>query len=408
MIAVDFPPAITAGSLRLASFARYLPTHDWETSVVTIRRSFHDPGDPALERSLPPDCRIARAVGFDTKTVFSWRGRYLGLLAFPDRMASWVADGIRQSLRACRHQRLDAILSSSPPVSSHLIAFVVKRLTGLPWVADLRDPWNLDNPYGTFLRGLDRHLERRLLSAADRITVVTAGAETDLQQRHGDGIRSRLRRVANGYDESAMARALENAERPASFRVVHIGACMTSYRSPEPLLRAVRLSLDRGDLPVATSIELIGTPADPTLANGIARLGLDPRVSILPRVSHREALEAAAHAAALLLLQTRPDSDPCIPVKAYEYLRTDRPILAIVRPGGETAKLLQGFDGVTLVPPTDIEGIATALRHLYRKWAAGRDAAFNRDVTRYSRQHLAAEMAEVLDGICVTAGAPAA
>lgn len=397
MITLDFPPVATSGALRLASFARHLPEHDWRTTVLTIRGSFYADFETGGVDPLPPDCEVVRAFGFDIKRALSWRGRYAGALAFPDRAVPWVGDGVRQALAVCRRQPIDAIVSSSPVVSAHLIGYVVKKLTGRPWVADLRDPWNLLTPHGALLRRLDEALERRLLSAADRITAVNPGLLADLGRRLGEGTRSRSRLLANGYDESAMASVLESATRPTRFSIIHTGSCQPPYRDPTSFFRAVRLCLDRGDLPATTSIDLIGAPVNSALQAEVVRLQLGSHVQPRARMVHREALQATARAALLLVLQTRPDHDLCVPVKTYEYLRTDRAILGLVRAGGETARLLRGFAGVTLVSPDDVEGIAAALAAIHRAWAAGQADRFTRDVACYSRQRIAAELAAVLD-----------
>jgi glycosyltransferase involved in cell wall biosynthesis len=403
MVARDFPHAATSGALRAASFARYLPEHGWTTTVITIRRSFHGFADANLEQALPPDCRIFEAFGFDTKTVFSWRGRYPAILAFPDREASWIAGGIRQALRACRETCVDAILSTSPAVSAHAIALMVGRITGLPWIAELRDPWNLDAPRGAFLRRLDRRLERLVLRAADAVVVVTPGHGADLAREHGSEVGDKVRLLPNGYDEDAMTPLLASAPPATPFTVVHVGSCLPTYRDPFPFLRAVRICLDRNDLPADVSIELVGTPMDATLTDEVARLGLGAWLRLRGRVSHREALTVIARASLLLMLQTRPEHDRSIPAKAYEYLRTDRTILAIARDGSETEQLMRGYDGVLVAPPGDAEAIARALAQAHRAWRADPGHRFVRSVAHYSRRRVATDLARLLDELRATA-----
>ncbi len=404
MIALDFPPVASSGSFRLASFARHLPEHGWTTSVVTARNPFREDTEPVTAASLRADCEVIHAFGFDTKEVLSWSGRYPAFLAFPDRAVSWVADGIRRALRICRSCRIDAIFSSSPVVSAHLIAYAVKKVSGLPWVLELRDPWSPASPYGPLLRRLDARMEYRLLQAADRIVVVTDGMVDVLEQRLDAGDRSKIRLVTNGYDEHVMGNVLEAAKRSPSFNVVHTGSCLPAYRDPAPVLRAVRLGLDRGELPGDTSVDLVGAPHDATLLDEIATLRLHSHVKVIPRTNHREALAATARAAVLLVLQTRAHHDRSIPTKVYEYLRTDRAILGVVRDNSDAANALQGFEGVTLASPTDVDAIADALGSLYRAWADGKADGFSRDVTRYSRGRLTADLAMLLDEVITPDG----
>jgi hypothetical protein len=146
-------------------------------------------------------------------------------------------------------------------------------------------------------------------------------------------------------------------------------------------------------------MHLVGAPCDASLSREIERLRLQPQVKLQPRVSHHEAMAATSHGAVLLVLQTNPLHDRSIPTKVYEYLRTDRAILGVVRPHSDTAHLLQSFAGVTVVSPTDVEAIANALATLYRTWTNGKTVGFSRNVSHYSRGHLTADLAKMLDDV---------
>src|SRR5262249_33231057 len=139
-------------------------------------------------RQLPADCRVYSAFGFDTKTVLSIRNRYPLFLATPDRDISWFPHAVVSCLRVCRTEQPHVLLSTSPPVTAHCIGLAVQRLTKLPWVVELRDPWNLDTPLGPLSRRLDRHLEHRSLMAADRVVVTTAALAEDLTRRFGNAV----------------------------------------------------------------------------------------------------------------------------------------------------------------------------------------------------------------------------
>lgn len=399
MIARDFPPALTSATLRTASFARHLPAFGWKVSVVTIADSFHAVTDPGGAPSLPEGCEVFHAFGFDTKAVIGVRGRYPSLLAFPDREVSWIFDGVRQALRAHRRGAADVVWSTSPSVSAHCIAYVVAQLTGLPWIAELRDPWNLDAPYGSLLRSADSRLQRRLLAAADAIVVTTAGLATDLERRCGASVRGKLSVISNGYEEESFAEVSAN-DRAASFSIAHIGECPPSYRDPAGFLRAVRRCIERGDLPPDTRIDFIGAAATrDSIWPDVVSSGLQGQVRITERLNRDDAAAVTARTPLLLLLQAGLDRDAQVPAKAYEYLRSGAYILAVTSPEGETAQLLRGFAGVSVVAPDDIDAIAAALAGAYRSWADGHADGYARDVQRYARAKLAGDLAQVLEAV---------
>ncbi len=402
MIARDFPPASTSAALRALKFARYLSEYDWYASVVTIRAGFHRSTDPTLLRDVPPHCRIHRAFGFDTKAVLSIRNRYLRLLATPDRDASWFPHGVVSCLRACRTEQPDVLLSTSPPVTAHCIGLAVKRIMKLPWVVELRDPWNLDVPWGPLSRRLDRRLEGHILMTADRVVVTTEQLAAELERRLGKDVGRKIGVVHNGYDEEAFARLPPRPDARSPFRVTHTGECTPPERDPVPFLRAVRRCLDRGELPADTEVLFVGAGRsfDRQLAEELRRLRLESKVRSTERLSHAQALQAMLDAPLLLVLQNHDTNRHAIPAKAYEYLRSRACILAVAPPESATAALLSSFPGVLQATPADLEQIARRLAEAYRRWTeAGGELRFARTIERYGARSLAMELARLLDAL---------
>lgn len=402
MIARHFPPLNVSGAARLESFARHLPNAGWATTVVSARDDDMTEAD-TLESDLPPSCRVVRAFAADVKTVFSAFGGYPAVLAFPDRNALWIVDGVRQALRCCRRERFDALLSTSPVVSAHCIAFVTKRVVGLPWIIDLRDPWNDEAPFGRFLTKLDDRLEHFLLTRADAITVTTPGMVEEITRVHGIEIGRKTHLVGNGYEEDAVARALSGATAPDSFRIVHIGDTPPN-RDAVTFLRALRICLDRRTVPADISVELIDGESE-LVRTAIGALGLGSLVHTTPRVAHPVALERIARAAVLLLMQPNPIHRLAIPAKSYEYLRSGRMILAVTDECSETARLLRGYGGVRIAPG-DADAIAASLGAIHVLWKTAPGRVFERDVSVYTRRRQAEALGRLLDTFASSAPEP--
>jgi hypothetical protein len=407
MVARDFPPCNSAASLRALAFTRHLGTEGWDTAVVTIRSAFHDSTDPSLVARVPDSMRIYRAWGVDSRR-FSIRGRYPRLLAFPDRSASWALAAACQGLRAVRQGQVSALLSTSPPVTAHCVGFFLKRITQLPWIVELRDPWNSGGLVGPLSRRLDAWLEHRVLDAADRIVVTTDGLAAELARRFGASIGARACVVRNGYEADALCRRTATSPATPRFTIVHTGLTGVPGRDPQVVLEIIRECLDEGDLPADLAVQFMGSEKSEVewLRRVSAKLHLDRVVDVRAHRPHEEALAAMCDASLLLLLQTAEDLRHCIPAKAYEYLSTGRAILAVAPADGETARFLRPFPGVSIVPPDDRSAIRGALFAAHAAWVSG-CASYERPATelaRYSRQEAAKRLAGVLSSVASPGG----
>ena len=155
MISYPFPPNLSAGAVRSERFSRYLGKFGWNVEVVTIGRRanvFHDEGRLA---HLPETVSINSTVIWDpwlwlyrhpinNKFLGIIRSVLMRLTSFPDHMIFWVPTAVRTGLDICKLREISAIYTTSPPHSSHLAGLLISRKTGIPWIADFRDPWTLN------------------------------------------------------------------------------------------------------------------------------------------------------------------------------------------------------------------------------------------------------------------------
>lgn len=396
MIVRDYPPANTPATLRALGFARYLPEFGWDTSVVTMRVGIHAAVDPTLLRLVPEERRVYRAFGFDSKDIFSVGGHYPRLLALPDRTVSWLPAAVFQSLRAVREGRVDVLLSSGPPLTAHCIAYIVQRMTKLPWVADIRDLWDGPPPHARLSHSMESRLARRLLHACDRATVVTEEIAEGLSRTYGVDIGHKAHILPNGFDEEAFAGLEPSAPSSGRFTIAHVGYASRAYRNPRPFFEALRACLDRGALPKDTLVSFIGAHTDNLLT--LSRtLGLEGVIRVCERMPYLDALREMCNASALLLLQGE-EFRHAVPAKAYEYLRSGRPIIVLATPDGESARLLRQFPGVFIAVPDQPAAAAECLEAAYRVWRNASVIERSRQqLAPYTRRSVAAELAEILE-----------
>jgi len=177
MIAYHFPPfAASSGIQRTLGFARHLPAFGWEPLVLTAHPRAYEHCDRG-HIALPAPMVVEPAFALDTARQLSLMGRYPGFAARPDRWISWWLGAVPKGLAMIRKYRPEAIWSTYPIATAHKIACTLQRLSGLPWVADFRDPMAQDGyPEDPKTWRSFRRIEEATLRRASRAVFVTEGA----------------------------------------------------------------------------------------------------------------------------------------------------------------------------------------------------------------------------------------
>lgn len=404
MIAYHYPPeGGSSGVLRALKFSKFLPTNGWIPHILTLRESFYPVRDEALLRDVPAEAVVHRTLAFDNARHLAIKGRHLAFLGVPDRFVSWFVFGVAKGVNVVRKQGVQAIYSTSPPATAHLIGAALKAITGATWVADFRDPWIEEGSFpvpGTVRYRIESALERMVMRRCDCIIVTTPYLKKEFLSRYPELPADKIHVIYNGYDESDFS---ENSvcSRSGRFEIIHAGLVTREFRNPLPLLNMMAGLIAEGSLPRdQVKIVFLGGDwwvASPDFAAEVKRLGLDPVVRVEARVSHKEALERLAQASVLLLLQASDDTRSLIPAKAFEYLRIGRPILALTLEGA-TADLLKDKDHCFVMKPTDSINLRNAVISMYDLWRKGDNPLkLDASIRQYERSHLTGQLANILD-----------
>ncbi|NNG24222.1 glycosyltransferase [Telluria aromaticivorans] len=376
MIAFHFPPQRgSSGIQRTLKFVQHLPGLGWEPLVLTAHPRAHADTEPDQMKDIASSVVVRRAFALDTARHLAWRGRYLGTMALPDRWVSWVLGAVPAGLAMIRRYRPQLIWSTYPIASAHLIGLALRRLTGLPWVADLRDPMiDASHPSGRLKRAIVGWIEAQTLAHCTRAVCTTPGAVRSYRARYPALPPERICLIENGYDEAAFAAASqETPPAPAAGPLVllHSGIVYPSERDPRPLFGALAALRARGRITPATFRLVLRAPVhDDWLATLASEHGIDDIVTIAPALPYRAALAEMLGAGALLVLQASNCNDQ-VPAKLYEYLRAGRPVLALTDENGDTARTLRKLGIDTIGPLDDAEGIAQALERFLDLVAQG-------------------------------------
>lgn len=403
-VVFQFPPFTGSSAVQRAlRFTRYLPEHGWQPVVLTVKASAYEHADPDLLRDIPPGTVVERAFAFDAARHFGLARRYPSFLARPDRWRSWRHWAVPAALRLIREHGIEAIWSTYPIPTAHVIARAVHEKSALPWVADFRDPMTLPNdPADPALWASYHRVEVDTVHHASTCVFTTPGTCALYRQRYPDVPAAHMQVVENGYDEEVFAAlpAAAGNDPGEPFVLLHSGAIYPLERDPSHLFAALRRLADAGTIaPGNFRLRLRATFHDDALRPLVARAGVEALVEFCPPVSYREALAEMRRADALLVLQSR-EVKTQIPAKLYEYLRVGRPVLALTDPEGDTAQVLRHAGLPAIVPLDDVEAIATRLQQLLQDRAAGHAVLPDPAVVQScSRQARAAELARVLDAV---------
>lgn len=412
MVAFHFPPQRgSSGLQRTLQFVRHLPALGWQPLVLSAApRAYQATGDE-LMKAIPPQTEVRRAFALDTARHLAWRGRYLGWMALPDRWVSWALGAVPAGLALARRWRPAVIWSTYPIATAHLIGLALRRLTGLPWVADLRDPMIDEvHPTGRLKRAAASWVEAQTLRHCTRAVCTTEGAARSYRAKYPELPPERVCVIGNGYDEASFAdAALPPPRTPGGPLVLlHSGLVYAVERDPRCLFEALGALKQEGRIGPATfRLVLRASGMEARLRRLAAEHGVADMVAIEPALPYREALGEMLAADGLLVLQAANCNDQ-VPAKLYEYLRAGRPVLALTDAAGDTAATLRAAGIDTIGPLDDTAGLKAALLRFLELTAAGRaPLAAMETVRRHERGAHAAQLARLFDEICAPAVQPA-
>jgi glycosyltransferase involved in cell wall biosynthesis len=380
LVTMYFPPAGGGGVQRPLKFAAHLPSLGIETHVLApddpkwIHRD-DELQPPTLAwvhraRYLGPKGRKPAEELHGTQGLerIGRQARLAGRrLLVPDENVSWNLTAIPAAIRIVKREGIDVVVTTSPPSSVHLIGAAVKRATGKPWIADLRDSV-VAHPHrraeSLLVRGkeLGEHGVARLVArSADSIVTVSDAIAEEMRTRNPRGP---VVTIANGADFDDFA-GLDHHSSPR-FRITHAGSFF-GKRDPRPFLTALQQSgLD--DVVARFLGDFRSTDREWAEAQGFG-----DRLELIPYAPRRRSLELQRDSEALLLLipEAGGRGKGVLSGKVFEYLAADRPILAVVPPEGAAAELIRDAGAGVVVAPDDIDGIEAALRDLHGRWRAG-------------------------------------
>ncbi len=426
IITYYWPPSGGSGVQRWLKFAKYLRDFGWEPIIYTPENPERPAIDPSLEKEVPADLEVIKTPILEPHSIYkklagiredsniasgmASSGKQNNLIKkigmwvrgnvfIPDARVLWIKPSAEYLEKYLRDHPVDAIVSTGPPHSMHMIAKRVSESAGIPWLADFRDPWtNIDfvdelrlTPFG---RARHERMEAEVLKRADAVVAVTPTMARELAEVRG----SQVQVITNGYDHEDFE-GME-AQNPEMFTLLHIGT-MNEARNPDILWKCLKDL--KGEVPGFSGhfkLKLIGS-VDAGVNESIHRDGLEDEVEISPYIPHDQIVQAQLHASALLLLvNDAPNAYLLYQGKLFEYLASGKPIVAIGPEKGDTPNLLHELGYAHYTPFGDRIGLRKSILQLFEQHQQGKLTKHDiRKVEKYSRKNLCGEMAGLLNQI---------
>ena len=425
IITYYWPPSGGPGVQRWLKFIKYLPLQGFEPTVLTVddRQAYYPLLDEKLANDVAPGVRVIRTPTFEPfglygrftgkrhlpKPGFAGEGkpgliqtisRFIrGNFFIPDPRKGWNRHLVKAALKLCREESFTIIITSSPPHSTQLAGLRIKQLTGLPWIADLRDPWTDIYYYHEFrhlpfVRRKDKHLERTVLEQADAVIVVSQSIKNLFVSKSAFIAPEKVHIIPNGFDPTDFTS--HPSPDSGKMMITYTGTMAANYNI-DGFIKAVATLVNRQPQ-IQLSINLIGkiSPAITTKLREHALAGYCHFTDYLP---HHEVLFHTQSANILLLVV--PDvahNDGILTGKLFEYLATGSTILGIGPPTGDAGAIIKETNQGVMFHYSDVGGMTEFLTECYQRWTNGDTLkSDNSRAQVYARPALTIKLAKVMN-----------
>ena len=432
IISYYWPPSGGSGVQRWVKFAKYLPKEGWQPVIYTPENPELTAVDKTLSSEIPPEAEIikrhitepygiyrklmGKGSSTDLKTLTSagsssdevnpinggmksWKQKLSlfirGNFFIPDPRILWLHPSVRFLKEYLKGHPVDAIVTTGPPQSMHLIGLKLSKATGLPWIADFRDPWTkmfYFKHLGLTRRSEEKHhqLEKEVLDGATRIIAVSPMVQKDFQAMTSTPVEL----ITNGFDEEDFNREFELDEY---FNITHTGL-FASDGNPETLWKilADKCSSDE-EFKRSLRIRLVGK-TDKEIIDSIVSAGLGQNLRDFGYQSHEVAVKEQLNASVLILpLRKEPEYEAVLPGKLFEYLASRRPILGIGQTEGAMAKVVRETGSGVVYNWDEEKKIKAWIDLCWDEFKNDELKDNMSDISKYSRRKLTKRLASLLN-----------
>ena len=429
IISYYWPPTGGSGVQRWVKFARYLPAEGWQPVIYTPENPEQLAVDETLEAEIPAEAEIikthitepyelykkflrksghskeavevnpvnARNKSFAQKAAMWVRGNFFR----PDPRCMWIRPSVRYLKKYLEEHPVDLIVSTGPPQSMHMIGFRLAEETGLPWIADFRDPWTriFYFKHLSMTKATERwhhRMEKKVLDKASAVVAVSPLVQQEFQSMTGTPVEL----ITNGFDESdfpdkACTEAAGGPDR--DFVITHTGL-FAADGNPTTLWQVLgeRCAAD-SQFRKHLKIKLIGK-TDEQIKAAIAEAGLKDNMIDMGYQPHARAVEEQRKASLLILpLRKEPEYKAVLPGKLFEYLASLRPVLGIGQPDGAMSMILGSTKTGVVYDWDDKASVSRFIDDCWKNHLEGRLVVEDADISQFTRRNLTRRMAQLFE-----------
>lgn len=412
IITYYWPPAGGSGVQRWLKFAKYLQDFDIELIVYTVDNPNYDVVDTSLENEIPDSITVLKQPIFEPnnfikkkkvatanvssnpsfiqKSLQYIRGNYF----IPDARKFWVKPSVKYLTSYLKSNPVDVVITTGPPHSMHLIGMRLKQKLGVKWLADFRDPmsnlfYNKDLLLTTKSKIKLNQLEKEILSKADVVVTVSNHLQKEFQK-----YRTKVEVITNGYDNEVLIEQTYSLDK--KFTLSHIGLLPTQS-NPIVLWQVLKEILSENE-EFAQDLQLnfIGNSSK-QIIDSLKDFDLLNHASIIDYVAHSEAIRLQKKSQVLLLLIPQvKGSEGIITGKVFEYITSNRPILALVPKGSDLIEIIEGTNTGSVLEFNDKIKLKTTILELYKKYKEGDLSVDAINIEQYHRKNLTKKLAQIL------------
>ena len=431
VITYYWPPTGGSGVQRWVKFARYLPSEGWQPVIYTPENPEQLAVDHSLEAELPEELEIIKTritepyelykkflrssghskeavevnpVNAQNKSFAQKAAMWVrGNLFRPDPRCMWINPSVRFLKKYLVEHPVDLIVSTGPPQSMHLIGRKLSLETGIPWIADFRDPWTkiFYFKHLSMTKATERwhhKMERKVLDDAAAVVAVSPLVQKEFQEM----TQTPVELITNGFDESDFSSEASESSAGSpdrDFTITHTGL-FAADGNPTALWETLsEICAEDREFKTRLKIRLVGK-TDVKIISAIKEAGLEESLIDMGYQPHNAAVEQQREASVLILpLRKEPEYKAVLPGKLFEYLASQRPILGIGQPDGAMAMILNDTKTGVTVDWEDKDSLKSFILGCWDRHKNGKLKTEGSEISRFTRRNLTRRMAQLFDKI---------
>lgn len=428
VITYYWPPSGGGGVQRWLKFVKYFREFGWEPIVFTPENPEMPAVDHSLLAEIPQNIEVVKNKIWEPYSIykkFTFRKKeekiqtaflnenksrqsildqlsvwIRGNLFIPDARRFWIKPSVKFLENFIKENKVDALVTTGPPHSAHLIGLKLKRKFGIPWLADFRDPWtNIDYYQDLKLgkRANRKHhqLEKKVLETANAVIVISPGMKKEFKSI----VERTYSVIPNGYDKEDVPEKSEETGNFHKFSLAHIGS-LTKTRNPVNLWKALhQLVNENEDFAKDLEIRNIGK-MDISARESINKYKLTSYLKNQNYLPHNKVIQEQSRAGLLLLLiNNTPNAKLILTGKIFEYLAAKRPIICIGPTDGDAALVIRESGCGSVFGFEEVNLLKKEILRSYKLFIKGTLVVDGKNVEQFERRNLTGKMAAMLDTI---------